>query len=178
MALNAVETLKCEVVPRADCSEISTISPTIVSAIVHRMRWSRRAWRGSASGMNHAIVHRKIAIDEKNFIGLIHGLMPRIARVSTRRERRRAGEPANHQPADGGEQRIAAPQLRDDRAGCHIASGTMLRARQARRSRYPSSPIGPSMKVMMRHGTTSRWGRRCRNASRTSQLPMKRSKAR
>jgi hypothetical protein len=75
--------LKCEVVPRADCSEISTISPTIVSAIVHRMRWSRRACRGSASGMNHAIVHRKIAIDEKNFIGLIHGLMPRIARVST-----------------------------------------------------------------------------------------------
>ena len=37
---------------------------------------------GAVSGMNHATVQRKIAIEVMNFIGLIHGLMPRIWRVS------------------------------------------------------------------------------------------------
>ena len=32
--------------------------------------------------MNQATVHRKIVIEVRNFIGLIHGLMPRIRRVS------------------------------------------------------------------------------------------------
>ena len=52
MALNTaaskgVRMLKCEVVPRAACIEIRTISPTIVSIIVQRILARRRLWPAS-----------------------------------------------------------------------------------------------------------------------------------
>ena len=41
-----------------------------------------RSRAGRVSGMNQATVHRKIAIEIRNFIGLTHGLRPRINRMS------------------------------------------------------------------------------------------------
>ena len=79
---NAVRSLKCEVVPRAAWPAMQTISMIIVMTIVQRSRLIVRA-RAANSGMNQAIEARKMAIEIRNFIGLIHGLMPVISRVST-----------------------------------------------------------------------------------------------
>ena len=60
---------------------IAAISPVIISAIVQLTNFLF-AWFGCVSGMNHAIVHMKIVTEVRNFIGLIHGLMPMMVRVS------------------------------------------------------------------------------------------------
>src|SRR5262245_54255074 len=78
-ASSGVPTLKCDVVPRADCAMMQMISITIAAATVQRtMPLARGLF--SVSGMNQATVQRKIVIDVRNFMGLIHGLMPRISR--------------------------------------------------------------------------------------------------
>src|SRR5687767_11538304 len=73
--------LKCEVVPRADCMMIMMISITMAVAMVQRTV-ARARGLFTVSGINHATVQRKIVIEVRNFIGLIHGLSPRICRVS------------------------------------------------------------------------------------------------
>ena len=78
---NAVLALKCDVVPRADCMVIKATSITIATEMVQRTS-ARLTRSGSVSGMNHAVVHRKIVIETRNFIGLIHGLIPRMSRWS------------------------------------------------------------------------------------------------
>ena len=57
-----------------------TISMIIAGPMVQRTIFRPRG--EVVSGMNHATVQRKIVVEIRNFIGLIHGLSPRIVRVS------------------------------------------------------------------------------------------------
>src|SRR5688572_31758295 len=80
MASNGDCTLKCDVVPRAACTVMQTISTSIAAAMVQRticrlsIRLKPDTTGGFVSGMNHATVQRKMVIEVMNFIGLIHGL--------------------------------------------------------------------------------------------------------
>ena len=91
---------------------MQTISMTIVTTIVQRRRLVARV--RANSGMNQAIEARKMAIEIRNFIGLIHGLMPVISRRVD--QRRRGGNDEAGREGDGGagEQAIAREERGDE----------------------------------------------------------------